>query len=143
MIGVPLFAGPDRPDWRRKLLVEHRLGDTLDQFAERWDYLVRDRPAGLSLEDGFANFVDELRAWPNGWWAHHALFEHDLAARLPLLDVPVLVINPASALTEESRAAAALLPRAIVADLPEVSGAIFAQHSGLIARLTREFLDRR
>ncbi len=140
MIGVPLFAGATRADWRRRLVVEHDLGEDLAQFQERWQFLVAGRPEGMTLQRGFANFVDELRAWPNGWRAHHALFDHDLAGRLRALEQPVLVINPTSALAAMSREAAGLIPNVSLIERPDCSGAVFERHAGVLANLVEGFL---
>ena len=134
-MGVPLFQALDFEAWRAKLAARHSLGDSLDQFAERWDFLVANRPVGLSLQRGFANFVDELKAWPNGWWAHDALFAHDLAARLPLVSQLVTVLNPAGHLAEPSRIAAGLMRDAHVVELPHLSGAVLDTDAAEIARL--------
>jgi pimeloyl-ACP methyl ester carboxylesterase len=134
-LGVPFFQALDFRAWRARLAAPHALGGTLDQFDERWDFLVANRPAGLSLRRGFENFVDELKAWPDGWWAHDAVFEHDLAARLPLIDRPVTVLNPAGHLAEPSRVAARLIRDASVVELPEMTGAVLDMETPAIARL--------
>lgn len=132
VMGVPHFRALDFAAWRERLTARHDLGDTLGQFDERWAYLVANRPQGVSLRRGFENFVDELKAWPRGWWAHEALFAHDLAARLPLVRQPVTVINPPGHLAEASRRAAALLPDVRVVELPDFANAL-ESHAGEIA----------
>ena len=120
------------------LAARHTLGASLNQFAERWDFLVANRPTGLPLRRGFENFVDELKAWPNGWWAHDSLFEDDLAARLALVRQPVIVLNPPGHLAEPSRRAAGLMRDATVIDLPDLTGAILDVHAGQIAGYCHE-----
>ncbi|HEX8382980.1 MAG TPA: alpha/beta fold hydrolase [Sphingomonas sp.] len=134
-MGVPHFQALDFDHWRTRLTARHALGETLDQFEERWDFLVRGRPAGLSLRRGFENFVDELKGWPNGWWAHEALFAHDLPARLALVTQPVTILNPPGHLAEPSRQAAALMRDAQVIELPDLAGAALDVHAGALATL--------
>ena len=134
LMGIPYFRALDFNAWRARLSARHELGDDLAQFDERWRYLVVDRPEGLSLRRGFENFVDELKAWPNGWRAHEALFAHDLDARLPLVATPVTVINPPGHLADPSRRAAALMPLAQVIDL-EKGGAVLERDADLLAAL--------
>jgi pimeloyl-ACP methyl ester carboxylesterase len=134
MMGVPYFQAIDFAAWRARLTARHELRETLAQFDERWSFLVTNRPEGLPLRRGFENFVDELKAWPNGWWTHVALFDHDLTARLPLIPVPVTVLNPRGHLTEPSRVAAALIPRVTVVELPDLTGAVLDRHADVIAR---------
>lgn len=140
LMGIPHFGALDFAAWRTRLATPHVLGERLDQFAERWDFLVASRPAGLGLSRGFDNFVDELTAWPHGSWAHEALFEHDLTGRLATLDVPALVLNPAGHLAEPSRIAARLLRRATVEELPDLSGAVLDTAPLILALHIERFL---
>lgn len=135
LMGIPYFRALDFAAWRDRLTARHRLGEALDQFDERWTYLVADRPPGLSLRRGFENFVDELKAWPDGWRVHKALFAHDLDARLPLVRQPVTVINPPGHLAEPSRRAARLLQHAEVVDLRDAGGAALETDAARIAAI--------
>ena len=141
-LGVPYFHALDFEAWRARLARGHTLGADLGQFDERWDYLVTGRPAGISLERGFTNFVDELKAWPNGSWAHQALFDWNIEARLPLVTQTTLILNPESHLAEPSRVAARLMPNATVIELPHLSGAVLETAATEIAALTAAFLDQ-
>jgi pimeloyl-ACP methyl ester carboxylesterase len=124
LIGIPYFQALDLALWRAKLAARHELGAALSQFDERWEFFVARRAPGVSRERGFEHFVDELKAWPNGWWAHEAMFAYDSDARLPLLRQPVLVINPDAHLAHPSRVAAGMMPGARVEEMPDVSGPI-------------------
>lgn len=133
LMGIPHFRALDFAHWKARLSTRHKLEPTLDQFAERWDYLVTHRPAGLSLRRGFENFVDELKAWPDGARAHEALFACDLEASLARLTHPVTIINPAGHLAEASRIAAALIPQAYLIELPELHGAVLERDAEALA----------
>ena len=135
LMGVPYFRALDFATWRDRLTARHDLTDSLSQFEERWAYLVTNRPTGLSLQRGFENFVDELKAWPDGWRAHEALFAHDLDARLPLVRQPVTVLIPEGHLAEPSRQAAALIGDARIIEMPELNGAVLDLHAQQIADL--------
>lgn len=124
LIGVPYFQALDFAFWKAKLAARHELGENLDQFAERWGYFVTNRHASVTLERGFANFVDELKAWPQGWWAHEAMFAYDSDARLPQVECPALILNPEGHLAPASRAAGALMPHATVQEMPALSGPV-------------------
>jgi len=142
MVGVPFFHGPDRDTWRARLASPHKLGEELAQFEERWTYLVRDRSAGVTLERGFTNFVDELKAYPNGAWAHQALFKYDDVARLALLPAPVLVVNFPGHLAEGSRKAGALMPYADIADHPMLVPPVLETAPAVLCRIVEDYLDR-
>jgi pimeloyl-ACP methyl ester carboxylesterase len=124
LLGVPYFRALDFQAWKTRLAKPHELRDDLAQFQERWQWLVTDRPVGMSLERGFGNFVDELKAWPDGYWAHQALFEYDCEAQFAKVEQPVRILNPESHLAEASRMATALFPQAECVELPAMSGAV-------------------
>jgi pimeloyl-ACP methyl ester carboxylesterase len=125
LIGVPLFFGAEREARRDTLAAPMTLTEALEQFAERWAFFITDRHRGQSLARGFDNFVDELRAWPFGFWAHEAAFTFDAEACLARVEQPVLILNPDNHLAEPSRRAAELLPTARVVELPHLNSAIF------------------
>ena len=134
-MGVPYFQALDFEAWRARLATPHILQETLGQFDERWEYLVANRPAGVSLTRGFGNFVDELKAWPNGSWAHEAMFAWGSDARLPMIQCPVTVLNPEGHLAAASRAAATLVAGARIIELPHLSGAVLETNADEIAAL--------
>jgi len=140
LIGIPYFQALDLAYWRGKLGARHVLGDTLTQFDERWDFFVTNRARDVSLERGFENFVDELKAWPNGWWAHDAMFAYDSDARLPILNQPVLVLNTAGHLAHPSRVAAALMPCAQVVEMSDVTGPILDAAPDRIVHAAEAFI---
>lgn len=133
LIGVPYFQALDFEYWKARLAARHSLTERLDQFAERWEYFITNRHGSVSLTRGFANFVDELKAWPNGWWAHDAMFAYNSDTRLPLVRTPVLILNPDGHLAPASRAAAALMPNCRIVELPDLSGPILESATDRIA----------
>lgn len=137
LMGVPHFRALDFELWRTKLASKHVLGDHLAQFGERWDFLVGARPQGLSLRRGYENFVDELKAWPDGWRSHEALFKWDLPARFALIEQPVTILNPPGHLAEPSRMAAGFIRHAELIELSDLNGAILEVHAGRLAELLR------
>lgn len=124
LIGVPYFQALDFEHWKARLAARHSLGDRLDQFAERWSYFITDRHPAVSLERGFENFVDELKAWPDGWWAHEAMFAYDSDGRLPQVAQPVMILNPDGHLAPASRVAGERIPDCTVREMPGLSGPV-------------------
>ncbi len=135
LMGIPYFKVLDFEAWKTRLAGSHSLAEDLSQFDERWQWLVTDRPDGMSLERAFSNFVDELRSWPNGSWAHQAMFDYDLDERFPLVRQPVKVLNPESHLSAPSRTAARLFADATCMELPDLSGAVLEKHADAIVDL--------
>lgn len=134
-LGIPFFEALDFELWKAKLASEHSLGGTLDQFTERWEFLVEQRPPGLSLRRGFENFIDELKAWPHGPDAHRALFAYDLRTRFGLIDCPVTILNPQGHLAGPSRAAAKFIREAVLIELADLNGAVLDTAADRIAAL--------
>jgi pimeloyl-ACP methyl ester carboxylesterase len=140
LIGVPYYTGAEREERRATLASPMTLTEDFEQFAERWAFFVTNRAQGQTLARGFENFVDELRAYPNGWLAHEAAFTYEAGARLGAVRQPVLVLNPANHLAAPSRRAAALMPEAQVAELPHLAHAIFDVAPSEIAARIETFL---
>lgn len=124
LIGIPYFEALGVEEWRAKLCREHTLGETLDQFSERWSYFVTNRDPRVALDRAFANFVDELKAWPEGSAAHKAMFDWGANTRLPQISQPVLVLNPQGHLSKASRHAAHLIGDCTVRELPKLDGPV-------------------
>ena len=142
LIGAPYFPDPEeREAWRAKLAEPMQLTETLDQFQERWDFLVSGRAQGASLEQGFAHFVDELRAWPYGFWAHEAAFTFDPAPCVMQVRQPTLVLAPDTPLAPPSRRMARRLHNAEIAELPHLGHGVLDVAAPDIARLIDEFLS--
>ena len=140
LVGVPAFTDAERPAWRTRLVRPASPGLTLDEFGDRWAFLVSGRPAGMALPRAVGNFADELQAWPHESRAHAALFEHDAAGTLAAVRAPTLVVNPPGPLADASRRAAGLIPGARVVEAPGLTGALFDAHSGALAGIVEPFL---
>lgn len=141
LVGVPYFPAPDRAAWLARLGAPMHLTDDLEQFEERWSFFIAKRASGVALEQGFAHFVDELIAYPHGWWAHDAAFKYAAEDRLGLIRQPALVLNPDNHLSEASRAAARAMARCKVVELPHLSNAVLDLAPEELARLTHGFLS--
>jgi len=140
LMSVPYFVGAEQAVWRHRLARPHTLTDDLNQLESRWRRLVIDREWGMSLERGFEAFVDELRAYPNDWWAHDAAFGFDVETAFAEVQQPVLVLNPANTLAQASRRAAWALPDGQLLDLPLLHDAPFDVGAEELAERIDEFL---
>ena len=141
LIGVPYFPDADeRQIWRDRLAHPMQLSETLDQFQERWNYLVAGRAPGASLSAGFGHFVDELRAWPYGYWAHDAAFASDPTQAFDAVTQPTLVLNPATPLAEASRRAGKAIRRADVVELPHLTHGVLDVAAEELGRHINAFL---
>ena len=142
LIGIPYYSGEERKERREILAHKTDLSEDFEQFKERWNYFIRDRTPGLSLERAFECFVDELRVYPNQWWAHEALFSYDTEPCLRAVSCPVLILNPDSPLAEPSRAASRIIKDVELIELPSLTGAIFDLGADLLSVEIEKFLNR-
>jgi pimeloyl-ACP methyl ester carboxylesterase len=140
LMSVPYFVGAEQAVWRHRLARPHALTDDINQLEARWRRLVIDREWGVSLERGFEAFVDELRAYPNDWWAHDAAFGFDVETAFAEVQQPVLVLNPANTVAQASRRAAWALPDGHLVDLPLLHNAPFDVGADELAERIDAFL---
>ncbi len=141
LVGVPYFEGEARLERLATLGKAMRLNDQLSQFEERWSFFITDRYPGVTLEQGFANFIDELNAYPYGWWAHDVAFRYPAETRLNLVTQPVLILNPDNHLAGASRAAAKLMPNAQVVELPHLGNGVLDVAGPELAERTDAYLS--
>jgi pimeloyl-ACP methyl ester carboxylesterase len=85
------------------------LPSQLDDLASRWDFTVGGRADGVSLDNAFDLFAEQLRAADRFWHGFVAMFRYPAEERLGDIEQPVLVINPPDVLHSMTAAAAALM----------------------------------
>ena len=84
------------------------------------------RAEGVTLERAARVFVEAIHSLHQGWYAYHAVWAHDLETRFPLINQPILILQPHELLLEETREAHRdLLPQADMIELPEIIDDIF------------------
>ncbi len=86
--------------------------------------------------------LESLRRFRTASWGFQAAFDYDLAATLPQLRQPVLVLNPEDDLwTMTPRARPLLNARSRIHDLPGWTHGHLDAHTAAMARIVREFVD--
>jgi len=86
--------------------------------------------------------LDSLRRFRTASWGFQAAFDYDLAATLPQLRQPVLVLNPEDDLwTMTPRAKPLLNSRSRIHDLPGWTHGHLDAHTASMAQIVREFVD--
>ena len=88
------------------------------------------------------NFTASLKGGPMSHWGHQAAFIYPLAAKLPLVEQPVLVINPEDDLVDKNRRAPQLLQQGRLHELPGRSHGFMDQITDEFTLLLAEFLDK-
>ena len=75
-------------------------------------------------------------------WGHQAAFIYPLAAKLPQVKQPVLVINPEDDLVDKTRRAPQLLQQGQLHELPGRAHGFMDQITDEFTLLLAEFLDK-
>jgi pimeloyl-ACP methyl ester carboxylesterase len=142
LAAIPYYeAGPKRQQMLERLSADKPLSPELDYVANTWKFHVTQRNPAMSLERGFQNFWTELRSEPYHAWGFRAVFSYPAEQRLPQVRQPVGIMNVHVGLTEQTRAAAALLPHARVVEIPELTSGVFDVGAARLAREARALLD--
>lgn len=139
--GIPFFTGEKREEYLKTDGQIKPLTDDFSPVREKWDFWVKGRAEGVTLEQGQAHFYDEMQSGYRSNWAYRSVFTYKAEDRLPLVTQPVLVPNPHGSLKYVSRKAANLMPNAQVLELPDMDVGIFDLHVPRLAQMTRDFLD--
>lgn len=87
-----------------------------------------------------ASLTENLRSGPRAYWGYAAVYGYDLAAALPRLRQPVLLIAPEDDLWEPTQRAAPLIPDARLLPLPGVGHGLFLLERDAIAQAVDAFL---
>jgi pimeloyl-ACP methyl ester carboxylesterase len=148
MISAPLFTDAERAELRARF-APVTLGRDDPQFVDAWTRYVADAWAqnvkqampGWTLDHLAEQFPDVLRRPDISWWGHNAKFDYPLAARLPEVRQPMLVLNPGDDLHEQTSRAGALLVKGRVHELPGWGLGFLDVRADQTARIVRDFLN--
>jgi len=142
LMGIPYYDSESRKAEYEKYVVDKPIQQDLSGLQGSWDFAVSNRQEGVSLERGYDNFVDVLKAQDRRTWAYHAVFSYPAENRAPLVTQPVLILNTHGGLAKETRAMAPFFPDAKLVEIPELHHGIFDVGPGILAGHARPFLDQ-
>lgn len=110
-------------------------------LVDAWQNLQRFYGPEVPREVLARNFTEGLRGGPAAHWGHRAAFAHDLRSDLPRVQQPVLIVNPADDLAEQSPRGLALLGHGRWLDLPEHAHGFIDVMPQRFGEHLRAFLD--
>ncbi|MGJ8562532.1 MAG: alpha/beta fold hydrolase [Alphaproteobacteria bacterium] len=139
--GIPYYTGAEQEGMYKKNARPKPIAEDGADAQKIWSFWVTNRNKAVPLERGVEHFTDHIQSYPRSNWAYHSVFTYDADARLPLITQPVLVPNTHGSLKEESRQAAALIPGAVVIEIPELHEGVFDIGVPKLVSVTRSFLD--
>ncbi len=139
MVSAPLYTDEERALRHARntpLAVAEDGSHLINRFAGLWQFYGTDVPDTVVAR----NFCESLRGGPVAWWGHRAAFSYAMAANLPTVRQPILLLNPDDDLALQTPRAAPLLANGRVHDLPYSHGMLDA-HTTEIGQILRQFLD--
>jgi pimeloyl-ACP methyl ester carboxylesterase len=86
--------------------------------------------------------LERMRRFRTSNWGFRAAFNYDLSKTLPLVNQPILVLNPQDDLWDQTPKAKQYLKNGHIHDLPGWTHGHLDAHTQEMAAIVREFLDR-
>lgn len=140
MYSAPLFAEEELASFRAAyapLVLQEDGSHTVYRWRRMWKW----KDPAFPIEGYHVINAEPFRAGPNSWWGHNAAFNYPFRERLPLVDKPILVLNPNDDLVEHSRHAMPLMKDGRIHELPDYAHGMMDVHTPEIAKILRGFLD--
>lgn len=140
LISTPLFD-----DAQLQVIRRAYRPDPIDEagthLTNRWRLLREWGDSAQTLENTMRDFVEHVRGGTKAEWGVEAAFNYRIQDRLPLVQQPVLVLNPEDDLFEVTPSCRPLLRNGAIHDLPNRSHGMLDAHTEQFDALLRRFLD--
>lgn len=141
LVSAAIYTKEELGNQRTHFARETLTGDG-SHLAEKWREHVYWAMPGWTLDHVAKQFPDAMRRPDISWWGHNAAFNYDLAAALPEVRQPILVLNPEDDLHEQTARARGVMRNGTVKRLPGWGHGFLDVHAEEAAAIVREFLDR-
>jgi pimeloyl-ACP methyl ester carboxylesterase len=142
-VSPPLFTAEELSRFQR--LYDEGPIFTVDgqRLLERWRWFTEFFGVGRAntVEAAARVFYTRLSGGERHWWGHRAAFAYDPRPALQGLTAPILVLNLADDLTEQTRHAAACLPDGAIEEHPEWTHGFLDTRTADAAERITAFLD--
>jgi pimeloyl-ACP methyl ester carboxylesterase len=142
-VSMPVFTDAELVEFRRLYDREPIFTADGHRLLERWQWFTEFFGVGRhnTVEAAARIFYARLSGGERHWWGHHAAFAYDPRPALEALRTPLLVLNIADDLTEQTRRAAAYLPGGSIEEHPEWTHGFLDNDATGAARRITAFLD--
>ncbi len=142
-VSMPLFTPGELERFRRLYSREPIFTADGERLRDRWRWFVEFFGVGRdnTVEQAATIFYARLSGGERHWWGHRAAFGYDVVPVLERLSVPVLVLNLADDLTEQTRRAAPHLRSGRVEERPEWTHGFLDNHTVAAATAILGHLD--
>lgn len=139
LYSAPLFSPEELESFRAHYGTTSFDEDGLHN-VRRWQAFWPWRGAGQTIEMYASQFAEGLRWGPNYPWGFLASFDYPARERMASLTQPVLVLNPADDLQQQTRRITEVLPTARLVEIPDAGHGLMDTRTAEVAALLREFL---
>jgi pimeloyl-ACP methyl ester carboxylesterase len=142
-VSMPVFTAAELAGFRALYSREPIFTEDGERLLERWRWFTEFFGVGRdnTVEQAARIFLARLSGGERHWWGHHAAFGYDVVPVLERLPVPIVVLNPADDLTEQTRRAAAHLRSGLVDERPEWTHGFLDNDTDAAAKVILGHLD--
>jgi pimeloyl-ACP methyl ester carboxylesterase len=147
LTGVPYRTPPERAERLEAIHAVPAPEEDGEGIFKRlrwlWDFTVKERHPGVSVERAADIFIDRARTLNRYWWPYDAVWRWPVEDRLPHIHQDVLILQPDEMLRDQSVAAAGLLRSGTILEMPDLNRDIFEPGGGVakLAEAMRAFLS--
>ena len=139
--GVPHYTPEDRAKQREGIAGGYPMFTDPEYVGRMYKRLVLEGKDAGELELRYYRFVNRIKAGPNGWWGPDAVFSMDTGARLPLLNMPVLLLAFNEMMLQPTRDAAKIIPNVKLVEMLDLPMFGFITAPAQVAAELRRFFD--
>ncbi len=143
-ISCPLFTDEELGDLRRSLRATAKaaaINEDGSHLVEKWTFMLPFYGAMVPRRVLARNFAEGLRGGPATHWGHRAAFNYDLAAALPKVTQPILVINPNDDLVVQTPRGLPLLQNGRMHEIKDRGHGFIDTMTAEFGAILRNFLD--
>lgn len=139
-VSLPLYDAAERSARMARIAAGPSLSDDGDHLSAMWRHMQTLFDPRIDTRWKQESLTENLRSGARAYWGYAAVYGYDLAAALPQLTQPVLLIAPEDDLWEPTQRAAPLIPDVTIMPLPGAGHGLFVLEREAIAAMIDAFL---
>lgn len=139
-VSLPLYDAEERAARMARIAAGPALADDGSHLLAMWRHMQTLFDPRIDTDWKQESLTENLRSGPRAYWGYAAVYGYDLAAALPRLTQPVLLIAPEDDLWEPTQKAAPRIPHVTLTPLPGAGHGLFVLERDAIAAIIDAFL---
>ena len=141
LCGVPYYPAARRLEMRNQFLRPYAFLTDPDYVDAMYKRMISADSDPATQQRQLADFIDRMRAGPDGEWGPRAVFAYDADAGLKAIPHPTLLMTFDEVMAEPTREVKRFLPDAGFVELPDLKMLGFVSHPHRVAEEIRLYLD--